>query len=163
MDLITRIARIAAVHAAAGWAGAAVLIASDKEFGWQDAVAHSGSFKAAAVSALCALVLGRVYVAGWFKWWMGPLLGLVLGLLTVLAFYAIWPHSWQASRMEAWKTTSVVIGVYWDRLVPMAIATGAAAAWWSNQPVRPPRWARVPVEEDTADPAPSSDPATTSG
>ena len=81
-------------------------------------------------------------------WWIGLVLGAAAGAAAVWLFFFLWPHDWQASRWGATRATGFFLSVYWKRLFPCAMAFGAAATWWSQRPVTPPRWEQVLGEEN---------------
>ena len=141
-----RAARVATIHALAGWVAAVALIASDEAHSLLGAVVSVAPLQAAMVAAGGGLITFPMFAPRPVRWFIGAPLGLLSGLLILYAYFFLFPHAWQASRIESWKTLSVVLVVYWPILAPVATAAGAFSAWWSGRAVRPRGW--VAVEEE---------------
>jgi len=80
---------------------------------------------------------------------VGMLAGLIIGLLATLLFFFFWPSQWQGGRWNAWKSATIVLGVYWRWLMPIALAAGAGLALLSRRAPRGPKGWRA-----LADPTP---------
>jgi hypothetical protein len=122
-----RLFRVTCVLAFAGWLSGAVIMATDADKGMLEAAIHPVSVRAFAAGIVAALAFGPLF--GWTRipTWAGALLGIPAGVLGVFAFFYIWPHEFQPSRMDSWKPTGIVLGVYWKWLVPIVLAAGALA------------------------------------
>ncbi len=68
--------------------------------------------------------------AKWNRWYWGALLGLPTCICILLFFFFVFPHSWQPTRAETWKSTLTLLGVYIDILVPVSLMAGAVSTWW---------------------------------
>jgi hypothetical protein len=81
--------------------------------------------------------------------WGAALAGLPAGLTTLLCFFFVWPHPWQAGRGAAWKPAGIVATTYWYLLVPAGLIGGMLTALWCRR-VPLPRWEAALRSEDPA-------------
>ena len=97
--------------------------------------------------ALRALGAGAIAGLAWaplLSWsrlplWGAGLAGMPAGLTTLLCFFFLWPHPWQAGRGAAWKPAGIVATTYWYLLVPAGLLGGVLTALWCRR-VPLPRW-----------------------
>lgn len=97
--------------------------------------------------SLRALGAGAIAGAAWaplLSWsrlplWGAALAGMPAGLTTLLSFFYLWPHPWQAGRGAAWKPAGIVATTYWYLLVPAGLIGGVLTALWCRR-VPLPRW-----------------------
>lgn len=104
---------------------------------------HLDAFKSSLSALLAAVVWAPLLSAQRVRWWAGAIFGVAAALTGIYLFFWFWPHSWQPTRWDAYKSVGLFVGVYGKVLVPMGAAGGAFAAFWSSQPVRRPRWRRL--------------------
>jgi len=74
-------------------------------------------------------VFSPLFRAKWNRWYIGALFGLPVCGCILFAFFYVFPHSWQPTRMEAWKSTMTFLHVYPDILLPISLVTGACCTW----------------------------------
>ena len=108
----------------------AVLLATD-----DDTSALAAALSADALRAgLSGLVMGLVAgpVLAWLRppVWSGPITGALASLAGTFTYFWLWPHAWQPTRWEAWKSLATVVNVYWPYLVPVALLAGCASHAW---------------------------------
>lgn len=73
---------------------------------------HPNVWTAALVGLVCAAGASPVLTARWIRWYWGALIGLPLGIIILLLFFFARPHSWQPTRLDAWRSAGLFIGVY---------------------------------------------------
>jgi hypothetical protein len=71
------------------------------------------------------------------RWYWGALLGIPMGFTVLACFFLLLPHSWQATRWDAWKSAALFIAVYPWLIVPACLFAGGLGAWL-NQRDEPP-------------------------
>ncbi len=146
-----RLARVLLAFFAGGWVTALAVFVPDSAWTLQTAAFSLMAMRSACLAAFLGLLVSPMLVFLRTPWWVGFLLGAALGAAAVWAYFFLWPHDWQASRWGATRAAGFFLSVYWTRLLPSAMAFGAAATWWSQRPVAPPRWEQVLEEESRID------------
>ena len=66
-----------------------------------------------------------ILTARWMRWYWGSLAGLPLGAIVLFCFFFVRPHAWQPSRLDAWKSVGMFVGLYPEIIVPACIIAGA--------------------------------------
>ena len=80
---------------------------------------------AAIVGFGVACLFSPLLTASWMRWYWGGLLAIPIGLTIVFVFFFLQPHSWQPTRLDAWKSVALFVEVYPHVIFPICIATGA--------------------------------------
>lgn len=81
------------------------------------------------VAALCSPIL----TAAWMRWYWGALAGLPLGGLIMFGFFFVRPHAWQPSRLDAWKSVGMFVGLYPEIILASCVLTGALVGWMASR------------------------------
>ncbi len=142
-----RLGRVLVVFLAAGWLAGALVLATDEGQSLPGTLLHGMAMRSALAAVLAGLVWGPALAWTRLRWPAGVAIGLLVGLTALYVFFFLWPHGWQAGRLNAWKSAGLFARVYWRFLVPIAGLGGAVAAAWARRSVRPPRWALVDRDE----------------
>ena len=72
-----------------------------------------------------AILSSPILTAPWMRWYWGALASLPLGGIVLFSFFFIRPHTWQPSRMDAWKSVGMFIGLYPEIIIPACLIAGA--------------------------------------
>lgn len=141
-----RLGRVLLVLALGGWVTGVLLLSSDADTSLRAAVLDRAALRAAVAGLLVGLPIG-----GLLSWlrppvWLGPITGAVASLAGIWTYFYLWPHEWQPTRWEAWKSVATVVGVYWAWLLPGAVVAGLLAHAWCRMDLRQAAWQLV---EDT--------------
>ncbi len=112
------------------WAAAAAVTALMLLVGETDTSLPGGLIRTEVwIAALSGLLVSGLFspllTAYWLRWYWGALVGLPVGACVLSGFFFMQPHSWQASRLDAWKSAALFIDVYPQFILPACILTGA--------------------------------------
>ena len=80
---------------------------------------------AIASSIAVATLSSPILTAGWMRWYWGALAGLPLGGIVLSSFFFLRPHAWQPSRIDAWKSVGMFVGLYPEIIIPACLIAGA--------------------------------------
>ena len=80
---------------------------------------------AVAASVVVGSLSSSLLTAPWMRWYWGSLAGLPLGAFVLFGFFFVRPHAWQPSRLDAWKSVGMFVGLYPEIIVPACIIAGA--------------------------------------
>ena len=108
-----------------GWVAGTLVLASDDDRTMVDAITHLGARK----SAFTALVAGLICLPLLRKlnpWPWALAVAPLMATIALLMYFFLWPHSWQASRFDAYKPAWLFTEVYWRFILPSAILAAAA-------------------------------------
>ncbi len=95
---------------------------------------------AAGASVIVASLASPVFTARWMRWYWGGLIGLPMGSTVLFLFFFMRPHTWQPSRLDAWKSVGMIMNLYPLIVFPaclLAGALGARVVGWNAEPIRP--------------------------
>jgi hypothetical protein len=120
------------------WAGAAAITAFLLIISESDASVSNALFNPNVwMAGLCGLAVSIAYCpllsAHWVRWYWGIILGLPVGATTLFVFFFFNPHSWQGSRINAWKSVLLFLGVYPHFIVPGCIGAGILGSLLINE------------------------------
>ena len=120
------------------WAAASAIIAylmsvGDAASPWTHALS-SDVWTAAVVGCAVSSLSIPLLTASWMRWYWGAILGIPVGLAIVFAFFFIQPHAWQPTRLDAWKSVALIVGVYPQFIFPACVLAGAFSAQFKREP-----------------------------
>jgi hypothetical protein len=107
------------------------------EMGIMEAFLAPGLWISAILGLGIACAFSPVLAAPWVRWYWGALLGVPMGFTVLTCFFLVKPHSWQATRWDAWKSAGLFIAVYPWLIVPACLFAGGMGAWLMRQDVPP--------------------------
>jgi len=96
--------------------------------GFKDALLTPDLWISGALGLVIAGVFSPILSSIWMRWYWGALLGIPVGFTVLTCFFLAKPHSWQASRWDAWKSAGLFIAVYPWVIVPACLFAGAIGA-----------------------------------
>ena len=67
---------------------------------------------AVAASVVVGSLSSPILTAQWMRWYWGSVAGLPLGAFVLFGFFFVRPHAWQPSRLDAWKSVGMFVGLY---------------------------------------------------
>lgn len=146
-DAWIRFGRVLVSLALGGWFTALLVMVPDDSWTLAEAAFSMAALKAATAGAVTGILFSPILVFRRMPAWVGAPMGLLAGLGGIWFFFFLWPHDWQAGRLNADKSLGLFLSVYWRSLLPTFLAVGVATTAWCQRPVRPPRWMRVPEPE----------------
>ena len=109
---------------ATGLAAVMIVIRVD-EVGILSALLSPNVWIAVAASVVVGSLSSPILTARWMRWYWGSLAGLPLGAIVLFCFFFVRPHAWQPSRLDAWKSVGMFVGLYPEIIVPACIIAGA--------------------------------------
>ena len=80
---------------------------------------------AVGASIVVASLSSPILTASWMRWYWGALAGLPLGCLVLFCFFFLRPHTWQPSRLDAWKSVGMFLGLYPEIILSSCLLAGA--------------------------------------
>ncbi len=105
---------------------AAVMIVSRvDDVGVLSALLSPNVWIAVAASVVVGSLASPILTARWMRWYWGSLAGLPLGAIVLFCFFFVRPHAWQPSRLDAWKSVGMFVGLYPEIIVPACMIAGA--------------------------------------
>jgi len=116
-----------------GWIIGAVLMLTNEEVRISDLLTQPSAWRCALVGLILSGLTAPVTALVRPPAWTGLLIGPLATLLGIYLYFLLWPHSWQPTRADAWKSVAMVIDVYWAYLLPCALAGGLGAQWWASR------------------------------
>jgi len=75
-----------------------------------------------------ACAFSPLLASSWVRWYWGALLGIPMGFTVLTGFFLVQPHSWQATRWDAWKSAGLFVAVYPWLIVPACLIAGGVGA-----------------------------------
>ena len=109
---------------ATGLAAVMIVIRVD-EVGILSALLSPNVWIAVAASVVVGSLSSPILTARWMRWYWGSLAGLPLGAIVLFCFFFVRPHAWQPSRLDAWKSVGMFVGLYPEIIMPACIIAGA--------------------------------------
>ena len=115
------------------WAGASAVTAlywllTQTEVGIVGALLAPEFWISAILGAFIASIFSPILSATWMRWYWGAILGLPVGFTVLTCFFFIEPHSWQASRWDAWKSAGLFVAVYPGVIASACLFAGGIGA-----------------------------------
>ena len=120
---------VIATWMAATWLCGVLLLLDD---GSRPAIGSMGDPRLWGGTLLGGAISAAFSPLSWAKWnrsYFGAAMGLPIGICILFAFFFVFPHSWQATRFEAWKSTVALLSVYAMTLVPICSVAGWLSTW----------------------------------
>lgn len=142
-----RLARVAITFAVVGWLAGALVLTTNSDQDTVGAFVHPIAFRSGLAALLASLAWGPALAWTRLRWIWGAIIGVPIGLTAIYVFFFIWPHGWQAGRVNAWKSVTLFTTIYWRYLIPMSCLAGALSSVWAKRTVRPPRWVEIADED----------------
>ncbi len=121
------------VYTFTGWIIGAVLMLTNEEVRLSDLLTQPSAWRCALVGLILSCIAAPIAALVRPPAWTGLLIGPVANLIGIYVYFVLWPHSWQPTRADAWKSVAMVIDVYWAYLLPCALAGGLGAQWWASR------------------------------
>lgn len=120
------------------WTAASAIIAylmsvGDAASPWTHALS-SDVWTAALVGCAVSGLSIPLLTAPWMRWYWGAILGVPVGLAIVFAFFFVQPHAWQPTRLDAWRSVALIVGVYPQFILPACVLAGAFGAQFKREP-----------------------------
>ena len=128
MNALARSRRLVWVWATASAATALYWLLTQGEAGLLDALLGSEFWISAVLGLIIACAFSPMLSSAWMRWYWGALLGLPVGFTILTCFFLAKPHSWQASRWDAWKSAALFITVYPWLIVPACLFAGGVGS-----------------------------------
>ena len=91
---------------------------------------------AIAASVVVAGCSSPILTASWMRWYWGALVGLPLGGIVLFCFFFIRPHTWQPSRLDAWKSVGMFVGLYPEIIMCSCLMAGALAGLMASRAIQ---------------------------
>ena len=128
MDVFTRSRRLIWVWAGASAATTMYWQLTQGGVGLIDAMVGPDLWISALLGLIIACIFSPMLSSAWMRWYWGALLGVPVGFLVLTCFFIAKPHSWQATRLDAWKSAGLFVAVYPWVIVPACLFAGALGA-----------------------------------
>ena len=125
-DAWIRFGRVLVSLALGGWFTALLVMVPDDSWTLAEAAFSMAALKAATAGAVTGILFSPILVFRRMPAWVGAPMGLLAGLGGIWFFFFLWPHDWQAGRLNADKSLGLFLSVYWRSLLPTFLAVGVA-------------------------------------
>ena len=129
VNVLLRARRIVWLWATASAVTALVLLLVETDASLTDAIFKQDVWVAGLSGLLISGLFSPLLTASWIRWYLGALVGLPVGTMVLAGFFFMQPHSWQASRFDAWKSAALFIDVYPHLILPACVLTGIAGVF----------------------------------
>jgi len=132
--------RMTLAYTFTGWIMGAILMLTNDGVRISDVLTQSSAWRCAMVGLILSGLVAPFAAFVRPPRWTGLLIGPLATVAGIYLYFVIWPHSWQPTRADAWKSVAMVIDVYWHYLLPCALLGGLGAQWWASRAraARPP-------------------------
>jgi hypothetical protein len=114
---------------AATWFCGLLLLFDDVKSTGITALADPRLWGGTVIGGAIAVAWSPIFQARWNRWYLGAILGMPMCACILTGFFFVFPHSWQPTRLEAWKSTATILHVYADILIPVCAIAGASGTW----------------------------------
>ena len=126
--------RILLVFAIGSYVAGILIVASNSDTNFLDALTHNTPPKIILASLPAGIVWGVVLLAAGklrhFQWLIALLIATPLTLSIEWMYFLLWPPDWHAGRL---KIVLIISKSYWQFLVPTALASVLIATAWSKR------------------------------
>ncbi len=129
---LRRASRPALAWAAVTFVAAYAIVIVQDKLGLVAGVLVPEVWVAAGAGGVVGLFSSPLFRAQWMRWYWGSLLGLPFGCVVIFLFFFLRPHAWQPTRLDAWKSVGMFLGLYPSIIVPACILAGAMGAFFAT-------------------------------